>query len=588
MKLLLAIALSAPAAFAQSRPAMQLEDVLLTEAYSEIDRRKSLASSRVEDASPGTWWQSGYIRTHDGWANYEDAVRHLRGRPEQAEYQRLSEIAPPGVKGHLLLAKWCLRNDRLDQYRAHMLAAFKMDSSLASIDQLLKMGFVRVHGQWLSPETAYEVTKQRHAIDKSLSKWGEICRQIRIGLNGSKTEVAAAEQQLAEISSPDAVMAIDNELGRGDAKCHRLVVETLRRINSATSTLTLAKYAVFSQASTARTAAMDALRKRPLSHFVPALLGLLRTKARIEVVDTRLSVHGLATTVKVVRETQNQRHIQVLESVSSVRFVSHDESNPETADFRWMGTAVQKQALTKLSRLRHGHLGYVEEAIWRKHRDADTNSQNLNQRVLPVLETVSGEDSDAPEYWWAWWNQYTDVEAPIKNEVLEVEQRRIESGQTFSVAVSCFVAGTQVLTDTGRRPIETLKIGDRVLSQDIDTGELRFRVVEQTTVRPTHASMAVEFGSDAIRCTGGHNFWKAGEGWVKARDLETGDRIRTPTGTVAVTGTTDARPAKTYNLVVEGFHTYFVGKSALLVQDVLPPAATDMVLPGLSRFELEE
>ena len=204
------------------------------------------------------------------------------------------------------------------------------------------------------------------------------------------------------------------------------------------------------------------------------------------------------------------------------------------------------------------------------------------------IRDSSGEDSDAPEYWWAWWNQYTDVEAPIKNEVLEVEQRRIASGQTFSVAASCFVAGTQVLTDTGRRPIETLKIGDRVLSQDIDTGELRFRVVEQTTVRPTHASMTVEFGSDVIRCTGGHNFWQAGKGWVKARDLEPGDRIRTPTGTIAVTAKNDAQPAKTYNLVVEGFHTYFVGESGLLVQDVLPPKPTDMVLPGFSRFELEE
>ena len=137
-------------------------------------------------------------------------------------------------------------------------------------------------------------------------------------------------------------MAIDYELGRGDARCHRLVVETLRRINSATSTLTLAKYAVFSQAVTARTAAMDALRERPLSHFIPALLGLLRTKARIEFVDTRISVHGFATTVKVVRETQNQRHIQVLESVSSVRFVL--EINPEAADFRGAGTILRKQA----------------------------------------------------------------------------------------------------------------------------------------------------------------------------------------------------------------------------------------------------
>ena len=36
--------------------------------------------------------------------------------------------------------------------------------------------------------------------------------------------------------------------------------------------------------------------------------------------------------------------------------------------------------------------------------------------------------------------------------------------------VSCFAAGTPVLTITGPRPIETLRVGERVLSQDVTTG----------------------------------------------------------------------------------------------------------------------
>ena len=128
-----------------------------------------------------------------------------------------------------------------------------------------------------------------------------------------------------------------------------------------------------------------------------------------------------------------------------------------------------------------------------------------------------------------------------------------------------------------------------VLSQDVDTGELSYRAVQRTTVRSADgANSKVDFKSGAITCTAGHNFWKAGTGWVKARDLQPGDRIRTPTRTASVTAVSTASPAKTYNLVVEGFHTYFVGESGLLVQDVLPLRSTDNVSPGLSRFDVEE
>ena len=154
------------------------------------------------------------------------------------------------------------------------------------------------------------------------------------------------------------------------------------------------------------------------------------------------------------------------------------------------------------------------------------------------------------------------------------------------VSASCFVAGTPVITKSGTRPIEKLRIGDRVLSQDVETGELGFRVVQRTTLRPPRETVVLTFGSDKVQSTGGHNFWKAGGGWVKARDLKVGDRIRTPKGTATISHIAEGGARTTHNLVVEGFHTYFVGGSELLVQDVLPITPTDMVSPGLSRFEL--
>ena len=38
-----------------------------------------------------------------------------------------------------------------------------------------------------------------------------------------------------------------------------------------------------------------------------------------------------------------------------------------------------------------------------------------------------------------------------------------------------------------------------------------------------------------------------------------------------------------YNLVVADFHTYFVGQTGVLCQDLLPPRRTNSVVPGLAR-----
>jgi len=48
----------------------------------------------------------------------------------------------------------------------------------------------------------------------------------------------------------------------------------------------------------------------------------------------------------------------------------------------------------------------------------------------------------------------------------------------------CFVAGTPVWTVSGPVAIEKIRVGDLVLSQALDTGELAFQPVLQTTQRP--------------------------------------------------------------------------------------------------------
>ena len=607
------VAITSASAFAQSSPAMSLEDVLLTEAYSVLDRRASLDATRTKDAAPDVWWHSGYLRSDNGWTSYEESIRDSQTNQLEQEYDRLKRTFADHPTIHHKLAKWCLENDRPDQYRAHMQAAAARNKSLLTKQNLRRMGFKEFGGSWLSPETVYELAKQRAAIDRSLAEWGPSCRNIREGLTGNARERSLAEKQLKEIDSPNAVLAIDTIFGTGAVECQRLAVNAFSRIDSVLSSRTLAKYAVFSPHGSVRQVAIESLTERRKEDFVPEILDLLATETTVDysnparsitdvsIYELRLlaALPPLAFHIKVERDTR--RHTQVfLDSETRITFESrlpvfdsyaeNTNPNPPYADFRISRPLQSRDGILKLQRakdLHETHKLRLDEAI-RVTGHMNVETSQLNNRVYPILQQVANEQSDDPEFWWKWWDTYTDVDAPVR-EVIEVAQAREQNQVTFAVASSCFVAGTPIVTALGLRHVETLQIGDQVLSQDVDTGELRFRVVEQTTIRPARPTVWVSFGAaEPIRCTGGHNFWKAGTGWTKARDLKPGDRIRTPTKTCTVSGVQEAAPAKTYNLVVEGFHTYFVGESGLLVQDVLPLTPTDMVLPGLSRFELEE
>ena len=133
----------------------------------------------------------------------------------------------------------------------------------------------------------------------------------------------------------------------------------------------------------------------------------------------------------------------------------------------------------------------------------------------------------------------------------------------------CFAAGTLVQTEDGLRPIEEVKAGERVWAWDERTGEVALRVVERAFVRQAEALVEVEAGGGRVQTTAEHPFWVEGLGWVNAGQLQPGDAIKTLSGECqTVTGVArQAGRVTVYNFEVEGFHTYFVSGSGLLVHN---------------------
>ena len=149
--------------------------------------------------------------------------------------------------------------------------------------------------------------------------------------------------------------------------------------------------------------------------------------------------------------------------------------------------------------------------------------------------------------------------------------------------VACFVPGTKVWTVTGTVPIETIHMGDWVLAQNVDTGELAYKPVAATTLGPPVSLIEIHAGPETIRCTLGHLFWISGTGWRMAKELKTGDRLHTTKGALAIDSVEKTGESACHNLIVPEFNTYFVTDQQVLVHDINFRGPTTVTVPGLAK-----
>jgi hypothetical protein len=255
----------------------------------------------------------------------------------------------------------------------------------------------------------------------------------------------------------------------------------------------------------------------------------------------------------------------------------------------------------------------VAESSQRQAQQANRVGAIQNERIISVLKGATGEDfGPEPRDWWDWWHEKNDIlqnpSRPVEQAVAYYDynvpyyvpstQYQPESGVTArfmpqapSQAPSgpyrhcnCFLKGTPVCTSVGTVPIETIRAGDLVLAQDIETGELAYKPVLETTLRAARPMVDLNFDGETITATRGHLFWIVGDGWQMAKELAAGRRLHATPRDVALTSNREHKqPEDAYNLVVADFGTYFVGQHRLLVHDNSERKAGDGKLPGMTQ-----
>jgi Pretoxin HINT domain len=589
-----------------------------------VNRRLPTGSQPLDDASA---WQAGMLKIQDQWRSIEE----LSQSESHDAYKAKREEHKYNPQRHLVLARWCALNQLPDLARAHYFGVLALDPNNLEARKYLK--HVLIGDSWVEQaelKTAQEKLQQN--FDK-LDQYTPRIRSIAQGLTSGRTKVMSdALSELENIETLEALPALELFASNVDDDLAKPIVRKIVQERSPETCAALVRIALAHPSPEIKKIAVDAIRKYPEAYYIPDLLGMLSSEIKVEnqLVMQPNGNFGLITLFR--NELQNRTQLQRAQKLVNVvaKFSSHHSAalyDTTTADMSywsefWNVSKSDPVKLGKLtsdkSRLDAGSASassiYVpreiaqsvtenlqeqgkqqERAVAQKNRQLMTNTN----RVCTLLRSITGEDlGDKPELWWNWWNDRNERylgNKPVAFSYSEQRESIVVSTQRYNsvtaehshdlghvqIQYSCLVPGTLVQTATGLVPIEKIQVGDLVVSQNIETAELTLKPVILTTIRPPKSTIKITAGEDIIEATGGHLWWVSGHGWVKSRDLKPGMMLHTATGTAEVASLTpNPTPQPTHNLVVDGFHTYFVGPHRVLSYDNTQVKPTLRQVPG--------
>lgn len=565
--------------------ALQLvEQALAHEAAGDVAARDNAlqAALKFDSNCEQALWRSGFVRYQNKWVKFDELPQLIEKQPKLFKYRNKREEYGDNAEDQLALARWCAKQGLTQQARSHLTRVLHHDPEHAIART--ELGFRRVNDRWVLQEeidAAREMDRVQQVANRTwLPKLEKIASQLT---NDSINRQQVGLKQLHEIEDPLAIQAIEAVLSSTSPDLATMALEAISSMPQHEATLSLARHALYARWENTRGMAASLLKLRNEQEYVPALLASMFTPiiSRTEIYAGRggqlVYRHSLA------REGQDATRVSVLDRAYQ-RMARPGGDAGDTA----------ARALANAQQLAEQR----ELAI--AAENARTAAQNA--RVAEILAMTTGERfGPKPELWWEWWNDhngvYIDGEKQIVSNYEQQTVRIADEGGTGAFgsgseigggsrprSYECLRAGTPVWTERGLVAIEKIKLGDRVLAQDPNTGEIAYKAVLRTTVRPPDQLFRIVTDKITLETSSGHPFWVQGKGWVTSRFLKTGDKIQ---GLVApaevVIGEELPISEETYNLVVADFHSYFVGEAKVLSHDNTIRGLTNAVVPGLLR-----
>lgn len=560
-----------------------VDEALYSEIYGDAKNRDRLldAAARQNPEFAPAMWHRGFVKVNDTWVKASDLIEQTIEAPLFRRYQELAEKQPDTVEGHLEIADWCHKYRLYDRERAHLEAVLRSDPDHLQARQ--RLGHVRVNGGWMTEQQIKGELDRVEQDRRNLSKWERKLNKIGEKLFDTDPLIRnAAEVELTSIKESSAILPLEWILSSRDQRISKLVVETIAKMPEQEAATSLARHAVFSPWPAVRELAAVKLRDYDRMMFVPTMLSSMETP----IANMRWAVPGADGRLCY-------RHALFVETQDNTQLAVRDTEYRRVA----LPGGIRDESLARAINDLNRNMAQTDMAVAMRN----LQTEQLNERISQALSVATSTQMvNNPRAWWQWWNDENEIFVGSKPQLVDQQTRSVEivdisrplialsrsgsGSQAPRFTGDCLIAGTKILTDSGLKEVQKIRTGDLVLSKNETTGELAFKPVIQTTIRPSSGLISVEVGNgEKIRCSGGHPFWVSGQGWTKARDLEPGMSLHTSEGFVSIKSVASDVKEQTYNLVVADFHTYFVGTNAILSHDNTLREAITTSVPGLAE-----
>ncbi|MFY7953890.1 MAG: polymorphic toxin-type HINT domain-containing protein [Armatimonadaceae bacterium] len=471
-----------------------------------------------------------------------DAEKLLANKNYQRYIERRTKVSETDAKAQSELAAWCTLADLPSEARAHQWVAVSLEPANVKYHQALGRKR-RGNGLYLTDDELRDALADLRVAGKVNKEFAG--KLLKLAPNIQRGKLDGLTALLQGFDEPLAIPTLERAGVQFGETAQQQVVYALGRMTHTEATDSLMRHALYGLSPAVRTHAADQLASRNPSYYIPRMAGWLTSEDSVDFDAPNMPAQGVGG-----------RH-------AVVWYVA---VGGETAVTAVGGTGDLAKASVEMQQARGG-----------SPFDKRMTGRERNDRVAAALKEATGKDfgSDADK-WTKWLSELTDsylpdaANAPPPSVVTLPGSDSLRRVSFVPTGVDCFAAGTPVSTRRGLVAVEDLKVGDLLLSRDMDEGTVSFQPVLRRITRPPTKQVTVTIEGEEVTATLGHPFRVKDRKWVYARDLKPGDYVKCLSGYRKVDTVVELKPAQAFSIEVANFNTYYVGKKQVLVHDNTP------------------